>query len=100
MGGGVSPGGAAMAGNMSPQLPRRSWGSRESYTSDGDSGVGAESTTSRYVLGVMERKGFSCLSYLIILSFFLLLCLVMVAFGVLERDRVFFVFFFLTLNLS
>ncbi|XP_042874450.1 leucine-rich repeat serine/threonine-protein kinase 1-like isoform X4 [Penaeus japonicus] len=46
MGGGVSPGGAAMAGNMSPQLPRRSWGSRESYTSDGDSGVGAESTTS------------------------------------------------------
>lgn len=35
--------------NMSPQLPRRSWGSRESYTSDGDSGVGAESTTSRSV---------------------------------------------------
>ncbi|XP_063611108.1 leucine-rich repeat serine/threonine-protein kinase 1-like [Penaeus indicus] len=48
VGGGVSPGGAAIGGNMSPQLPRRSWGSRESYTSDGDSGVGAESTTSRY----------------------------------------------------
>ncbi|XP_063840315.1 leucine-rich repeat serine/threonine-protein kinase 1-like isoform X2 [Scylla paramamosain] len=47
-GGGVSPAGAAagVGGNMSPQLPRRSWGSRESYTSDGDSGVGAESTTS------------------------------------------------------
>ncbi|XP_064112289.1 leucine-rich repeat serine/threonine-protein kinase 1-like isoform X1 [Macrobrachium nipponense] len=46
IGGGVSPAGAAGGGNMSPQLPRRSWGSRESYTSDGDSGVGAESTTS------------------------------------------------------
>ncbi|XP_050691737.1 leucine-rich repeat serine/threonine-protein kinase 1-like isoform X4 [Eriocheir sinensis] len=47
-GGGISPAGAAAGGggNMSPQLPRRSWGSRESYTSDGDSGVGAESTTS------------------------------------------------------
>lgn len=48
-GGGISPAGAVAdrGGNMSPQLPRRSWGSRESYTSDGDSGVGAESTTSR-----------------------------------------------------
>lgn len=63
MGGGVSPGGAAIGGNMSPQLPRRSWGSRESYTSDGDSGVGAESTTSRYAFGVMERKGLSCLCF-------------------------------------
>ncbi|CAL4058692.1 unnamed protein product, partial [Meganyctiphanes norvegica] len=36
--------------NMSPPLPRRSWGSRESYTSDGDSGVGAESTTSSGIL--------------------------------------------------
>nr|XP_045599191.1 leucine-rich repeat serine/threonine-protein kinase 1-like isoform X5 [Procambarus clarkii] len=45
-GGGISPAGAAGGGSMSPQLPRRSWGSRESYTSDGDSGVGAESTTS------------------------------------------------------
>ncbi|XP_068220598.1 leucine-rich repeat serine/threonine-protein kinase 1 isoform X12 [Palaemon carinicauda] len=46
IGGGISPAGAAGGNNMSPQLPRRSWGSRESYTSDGDSGVGAESTTS------------------------------------------------------
>lgn len=54
-GGGVSPAGvAAGSGNMSPQLPRRSWGSRESYTSDGDSGVGAESTTSRLVSGAHE----------------------------------------------
>ncbi|KAK4295198.1 hypothetical protein Pmani_032225 [Petrolisthes manimaculis] len=52
-GGGVSPAAGGVVGvvgpggnNMSPQLPRRSWGSRESYTSDGDSGVGAESTTS------------------------------------------------------
>ncbi|KAK7083324.1 hypothetical protein SK128_003481 [Halocaridina rubra] len=50
-GGGASPaGGASGGGSMSPQLPRRSWGSRESYTSDGDSGVGAESTTSRLVM--------------------------------------------------
>lgn len=70
MGGGVSPGGAAIGGNMSPQLPRRSWGSRESYTSDGDSGVGAESTTSRYAFGVVERKGFSCLFAFVTLSLF------------------------------
>ncbi|KAK8739408.1 hypothetical protein OTU49_003618 [Cherax quadricarinatus] len=56
-GGGVSPAGAAGGGSMSPQLMRRSWGSRESYTSDGDSGVGAESTTSSIQgLIFMSRK--------------------------------------------
>ncbi|XP_076065875.1 leucine-rich repeat serine/threonine-protein kinase 1-like isoform X3 [Oratosquilla oratoria] len=46
-GSGTGGGGSGSAGgNVSPQLPRRSWGSRESYTSDGDSGVGPDSAAS------------------------------------------------------
>ena len=38
---------SAGGGNVSPQLLRRSWESRESYASDGDSGVGPDSNSSR-----------------------------------------------------